>query len=172
MTTTLMAVMGCSASPTPIPLPISTLIPSPTSTPHPPTPPPVEPTAPPRETPAPPVRRGVQMYPVNYCGIHYAGHMHAPYDTVELAREMDDVLEQMARVGLTADLDTDQEDPALRVAPRPDRRVLFVASHTEWGAGTGLGRRGDVGLTGMCYTEWRESNSNVPVRLRQEMNCR
>jgi hypothetical protein len=50
---------------------------------------------------------------------------------VDLAREEGDVLEQMARVVLTAALETGQEAPELRIAPRPDRRVLFVASHTE-----------------------------------------
>jgi len=64
-------------------------------------------------------------------GVHHAGHIHDPYDTVELAREVSDALEQMARVALAAALETGQEDPALRVAPRPDRRALFVASHTE-----------------------------------------
>ena len=64
-------------------------------------------------------------------GLHYAAHIHAPYDTVELAQEVGDVLEQMAQIALAAALETGREDPALRVAPRPDRRVLFVASHTE-----------------------------------------
>lgn len=64
-------------------------------------------------------------------GVHYAGHIHDPYDTVELAREVGDVLEQMAQVALAAALETGREDPALRVAPRPDHRALFVASHTE-----------------------------------------
>jgi len=64
-------------------------------------------------------------------GVHYAGHMHDPYDTVELAREESDALEQMARVALAAALETGRENPTLRVAPRPDRRALFVASHTE-----------------------------------------
>jgi hypothetical protein len=64
-------------------------------------------------------------------GVHHAGHIHDPYDTVELAREVGDVLEQMARVALAAALETGREDPALRVAPQPDRRALFVASHTE-----------------------------------------
>jgi hypothetical protein len=63
--------------------------------------------------------------------VHYAGHLHDPYDTVSLAREVGDVLEQMARVALAAALDTAQEDASLRVTPRPDRRALFVASHTE-----------------------------------------
>jgi hypothetical protein len=64
-------------------------------------------------------------------GVHYAGHIHDPYDTVELTREVGDVLEQMARLALAAALETGREDPTLRVAPRPDRRALFVASHTE-----------------------------------------
>jgi hypothetical protein len=64
-------------------------------------------------------------------GVHHAGHIHAPYDTVELVQEMGDVLEQMAQVALAAALETGREDPALRVAPQPDRRALFVASHTE-----------------------------------------
>ncbi len=64
-------------------------------------------------------------------GWHYAAHVHSPYDTVELARDVADVLEQMARVALVAALETGRDSPSLRVAPRPDRRVLFVASHTE-----------------------------------------
>ena len=64
-------------------------------------------------------------------GVHYAGHIHDPYDTVKLAREVGDVLGQMARAALAAALQTGREDPALRVAPQPDRRALFVASHTE-----------------------------------------
>jgi hypothetical protein len=63
--------------------------------------------------------------------IHAASHMHDPYDTIDLAREMGDVLDQMARVALTAALDAAQEDTPLRVTPRPDRRALFVGSHTE-----------------------------------------
>jgi hypothetical protein len=64
-------------------------------------------------------------------GVHYGCHIHDPYDTVDLAREEGDALEQMARVVLSAALETGQETPELRVAPRPDRRALFVASHTE-----------------------------------------
>jgi hypothetical protein len=64
-------------------------------------------------------------------GIHHASHIHCPYDTVELAREVGDALEQMARVALSAALATGRDDPELRVTSPPDRRVLFVASHTE-----------------------------------------
>jgi hypothetical protein len=63
--------------------------------------------------------------------VHYASHIHDPYDTVELAREMGDVFEEMARVALAAALDTPRDAPALRVTPASDRRALFVASHTE-----------------------------------------
>jgi 7,8-dihydropterin-6-yl-methyl-4-(beta-D-ribofuranosyl)aminobenzene 5'-phosphate synthase len=64
-------------------------------------------------------------------GFHYAGHVHDPYDTVTLAREVGDVLEQMAQVALIAALETGYDNPALHVAPRPVGRVLFVGSHTE-----------------------------------------
>ena len=40
-------------------------------------------------------------------------------------------MEQMARVALSAALETGQDTPELRVTSSPDRRVLFVASHTE-----------------------------------------
>jgi len=63
--------------------------------------------------------------------IHYAAHLHDPYDTVELAREVGDVLEQMARVALAAALETGWDDPELRVSPRPDQRAVFVGTHTE-----------------------------------------
>ena len=63
--------------------------------------------------------------------VHYPAHMHDPYDTIELAREMGDVFEQMARTALAAALETGQDAPNLRVAPSPEQRVVFVASHTE-----------------------------------------
>jgi hypothetical protein len=63
--------------------------------------------------------------------VHYASHVHDPYDTVDLAREMGDVLEQMARVALAAAVDSGQDHSSLRVTPQADRRALFVASHTE-----------------------------------------
>jgi hypothetical protein len=63
--------------------------------------------------------------------IHFASHIHDPYDTVELARESGEVLVQMVQVALAAVLETGRDVPELRVAPRPDRRALFVASHTE-----------------------------------------
>ena len=66
-----------------------------------------------------------------YGGVHYAGHMHDPYDTVALAREVGDVFEEMARVALAAALETDLPLDALRVTPPARHRALFVASHTQ-----------------------------------------
>jgi hypothetical protein len=63
--------------------------------------------------------------------LHYAGHLHDPYDTVELAREVGDVLEQMAQIVVAAVVDATSEAPSLRVAPPPQGRVVFVGSHTE-----------------------------------------
>lgn len=64
-------------------------------------------------------------------GIHYASHMHDPYDTVDLAGKVADVLEEMVVVALTAALEPPWDISGARVTPRPDRRALFVASHTE-----------------------------------------
>ncbi len=71
------------------------------------------------------------MDPHSSVEVHFAGHMHDPYDTVELARSEADTLVAMARVAVAAALDTGRLRPDLRVTPTPDRRALFVASHTE-----------------------------------------
>ena len=71
------------------------------------------------------------MNPYQMSEVHYDGHLHDPYDTVELAREQGATLESMARVVLTAALDAGHGTASLRVTPQPDRRALFVASHTE-----------------------------------------
>jgi hypothetical protein len=63
--------------------------------------------------------------------VHYDNHLHDPYDTVELAEEVGDVYQEMAEVLLTAALETAEDDPQLRVTPSPDRRALYVGSHTE-----------------------------------------
>ena len=63
--------------------------------------------------------------------IHYFAHYHDPYDTVDLARKVSDVFEAMTRVALAAALDTTGDVSAMRVSPPPDRRVVFVGSHTE-----------------------------------------
>ncbi len=63
--------------------------------------------------------------------LHYAGHIHDPYDTVELAREVAGPLEEMARLALLAALETGSTGADLRVTRDPDRRAVFVGSHTE-----------------------------------------
>ena len=63
--------------------------------------------------------------------VHYAGHIHDPYDTVELAREVGDVLEDMARLALAAALETAGDHDSLRSTPPSRGRAVFVASHTE-----------------------------------------
>jgi hypothetical protein len=66
----------------------------------------------------------------NAGGVHYAGHIHDPYDTVELAAEVADVLVNMTHVALTAAIEI-RPDIELRTAPEPEKRALFIASHTE-----------------------------------------
>jgi len=81
-----------------------------------------------------------------YGAVHYAAHIHDPYETVETAREMGDVLEEMARVALAAAVETVPETAPPRVAPEPDRRALFVGSHTEAPMMTPIGLT-DLGQT-------------------------
>jgi hypothetical protein len=57
--------------------------------------------------------------------------MHDPYETVDLAEEVSDILVEMARIALAAALQTGWDLPNLRPAPSPTRRALFVASHTQ-----------------------------------------
>lgn len=64
-------------------------------------------------------------------GVHYAGHLHDPYDTVERVEEEVEAFEGMARVALTAALEVGRELPVLRSTPAPDRRAVIVGSHTE-----------------------------------------
>lgn len=61
--------------------------------------------------------------------VWFAGHMHDPYDTVELAAEMQDVLVQMAQVAVTAATQTSLPDLAL--APAPTHRAVVISSHNQ-----------------------------------------
>lgn len=63
--------------------------------------------------------------------VHYAGHMHDPYDSAELARTEAGTVVDMAKTAVAAAMTTGRENPELRVTPEPDRRAVFVASHTE-----------------------------------------
>jgi hypothetical protein len=57
---------------------------------------------------------------------------HTPYDTLEIARQVSDGLEDLAVVALSFVLDVEQYAAQdLHTTPEPDRRALFVASHTE-----------------------------------------
>ena len=78
--------------------------------------------------------------------VHYAGHIHDPYDTVALASEVGDVFEEMAKVALAAALDLAGGQDSLRVTPPQDRRAVFVASHTEPGHMTPAGFT-EMGMT-------------------------
>lgn len=71
------------------------------------------------------------MNPYDILQVHYDNHLHDPYDTVELVEEVGDVYQEMAEVLLTAALETAEDNPQLRVTPPPDRRALYVGSHTE-----------------------------------------
>lgn len=62
---------------------------------------------------------------------HYLGHMHDPYDTVELAREMGKELQQMATVALSAVLDFPAQAQDVTVQPSTSR-ALFLGNHTEF----------------------------------------
>ncbi len=63
--------------------------------------------------------------------LHYPSHWHDPYDTVELARDVRAVYEDLTRILLAAVIETGSDAPDLRVTPTPDRRAVFVGSHTE-----------------------------------------
>ena len=63
--------------------------------------------------------------------VHYLNYLHDPYETVELARQVGDALQGMAKTALAAAVQTGRDRPALRVAPAPSKRALYVASHTE-----------------------------------------
>jgi len=58
-------------------------------------------------------------------------YAHSPYDTVEVAQGLGDLMQQVTSVVLMAAMETDPNLPGLHVTPKPDRRALIVASHTE-----------------------------------------
>jgi hypothetical protein len=68
--------------------------------------------------------------------LHYAAHIHDPYDTVDLVQG--DVFEQMARVAMAAVVESPvaavgagSGASPLRVTPKPGRRVVLIGSRTE-----------------------------------------
>jgi pimeloyl-ACP methyl ester carboxylesterase len=64
-------------------------------------------------------------------GSEKGGYAHSPYDTVQVVAEQGALLEQVTSMALLAALETGRDRPELRVNPKPERRALIVASHTE-----------------------------------------
>ena len=64
-------------------------------------------------------------------GSKQGDYAHSPYDTVQVVQGLGSLMEQVTAVALIAALETDPDLPDLRVIPKPDRRALIVASHTE-----------------------------------------
>lgn len=63
--------------------------------------------------------------------VHFAGHMHDPYDTADLVRSESDTMVDMALTAVAAAMETGLDRPSLKVTPEPTRRAVFVGSHTE-----------------------------------------
>ncbi len=66
-----------------------------------------------------------------YGGIHYAGHLHSPYDTLERVLDQLPAFEQMATMALSNVLNMTDDLPEMRLTPASDKHVLFIASQTE-----------------------------------------
>jgi hypothetical protein len=64
-------------------------------------------------------------------GSEQGDYAHSPYDTLETAQGLGDLMERVTTVALIAALETGQDEPELHVTPESDRRALIVASHTE-----------------------------------------
>lgn len=62
-------------------------------------------------------------------GVWVAGHFHDPYDTVELAREVEIPFVNMTKMALTAALAT--SDQASFVEHAGEKKAVFLANHTE-----------------------------------------
>ncbi|MGE5224150.1 MAG: M28 family metallopeptidase [Omnitrophica WOR_2 bacterium] len=62
---------------------------------------------------------------------HYLGHMHDPYDTPGLAKEMSKELQQMAVITLSAVLELPTQAQN-RISPPAKSRALFLGNHTEY----------------------------------------
>jgi len=71
------------------------------------------------------------MNPYDDTEVHYANHLHDPYDAIDLAELERDTLVDMTRVMVTAAVRAGVDDPDVRPFPEPNHRALFVASHTE-----------------------------------------
>jgi hypothetical protein len=63
--------------------------------------------------------------------IHYANHWHDAYETVDVVKQVSPILKQMAKVALTAAIQTGRDRPKLRTKTSSGERALFVSSHTQ-----------------------------------------
>jgi hypothetical protein len=64
-------------------------------------------------------------------GIHNAGVIHAPYDTLERVQEQSDTLMQMAQIALHTIIALGENKPQLRTTPPNQGRAVFVGTQTE-----------------------------------------
>lgn len=62
-------------------------------------------------------------------GVWVSGHFHDPYDTVELAREEEEVFVNMAELAMTAALISPEQMDF--VSHSGEKKVVFLANHTE-----------------------------------------
>ena len=62
---------------------------------------------------------------------HYASHWHDPYETVDLAKSVEDIFADMAKITLSAAVETGREEVSLKVTPKVEHHALVIASHTE-----------------------------------------
>lgn len=79
-------------------------------------------------------------------GLHYAGRIHDPYDTVNRAWTVADEIAAMAKLALAAAVEAGRQAPALRDTPPPQYRALLVSSHCEV-ASTSPGNLADFAAT-------------------------
>lgn len=63
--------------------------------------------------------------------VWYAGHLHDPYDTPDLAAESGVAFMEMAQIGIEAVLNPPTQRPNIEAAPEPEMRVVYAGSHNE-----------------------------------------
>lgn len=64
-------------------------------------------------------------------GIHNAGVIHAPYDTMERVEEESDALMEMAQIALRTVIALGEDKPDLRTTRPDEGRAVFVGTQTE-----------------------------------------
>jgi hypothetical protein len=64
-------------------------------------------------------------------GIHNAGVIHAPYDTLERVKESSDAFMEMAQIALRATVWLGEDRPKLRPTRPDEGRAVFVGTQTE-----------------------------------------